>query len=64
MMPNIFRRSLIKMGNGALVVVIPRSWAEHNGLEPGDVVEVRTNKNLVINPRVIRKGGRRRKQSK
>lgn len=60
-MPNIFRRSLIKIGNGALVVVIPRPWAEYNGLESGDVVEVRTNKNLVVNPKVIGKSGKDRR---
>jgi len=57
-MPNVFRRSLIRVGNGALVVVIPRPWVEYNGLEPGDVVLVKTNRNLVVDPRVVKKRGR------
>lgn len=52
-MPSIFKRSLIKVGNGALVVVIPRSWVQYNGLQPRDIVRVKTNKNLTVYPEVI-----------
>ena len=52
-MPSLFKRSLIRAGNGALLIVLPRSWVDYHGLQPRDVVEVKTNRNLVVYPKVI-----------
>lgn len=52
-MPSLFNRSLIRVGNGALVLVVPRSWVKYNNLQPRDIIQVKVNKNLVVYPKVI-----------
>lgn len=42
-MGQICERSLMKMGNGGLVVSIPSGWARYYGLSAGDKVEVVSN---------------------
>lgn len=54
-MPSITERSLIRMGDGGLVITIPKSWAEYYSLRPGDKVEVIANGILRVRPK--RKGG-------
>ncbi len=49
-MPNLSERSLIKMGNGGLVVSIPRAWWRYYGLKAGDRVTVISNGELRIRP--------------
>jgi len=49
-MPNIFKRSLIRIGNESLCIVIPRSWIRYYGLKAGDRLEVIANGELVIRP--------------
>ena len=64
-MANIFERSVIRLGNGALAVVIPKSWATAYGLQSGDVLRVRTNGRLVVEPTVVgtwKRGGVHKKQ--
>jgi len=59
-MSNIFERSLIRVGDGGLTLIIPKSWATAHHLEPGDVVRFRTNRKLVVEPVVLRKWKRKR----
>ncbi len=54
-MPSLYKRSLIKIGNGSLVVVIPKSWATYHKLKAGDKVQVKANRNLTVYPKVIQK---------
>jgi len=49
-MPNLFKRTLIRTGNGALVVVVPRPWTRYYGLKAGDKLEVIANGELIIRP--------------
>jgi len=59
-MGNTFERSLIRTGEGGLTLLIPKSWASYYKLSPGDVVLVKTNKKLVVEPVVIGKWKRKR----
>lgn len=61
-MPNIFERSLIRIGDGGLTLMIPKSWVTYHHLEAGDVLRVKTNRKLVVDPVVI--GKWKRKQIK
>jgi hypothetical protein len=58
-MGNIHERSLIRVGDGGLAIVIPKSWIAHHRLEAGDVVPVKTNSNLIVKPIVLRKWKRK-----
>lgn len=49
-MPSVFKRSLIKIGNGALAIVIPRPWLQFYELKAGDKLEVIANKKLIVRP--------------
>jgi len=49
-MPTVTTRSLIRMGDGGLVITIPKSWAKYYKLKPGDKVEIITNGELIIRP--------------
>jgi AbrB family looped-hinge helix DNA binding protein len=55
-MPQLTERSLIKLGQDSLVVVIPRGWLTFFGLKAGDKVEVETNGEIHIRPKRKRKG--------
>ena len=44
-------RSLIRFGDGGLVVTIPKAWASYYGLKPGDKVQVVTNGKLTLFPK-------------
>lgn len=59
-MANIFERSLVRTGDGGLSLLIPVSWARYYHLEPGDVLRVKTNTKLVVEPVVLRKWKRKR----
>ena len=50
-MPSITERSLIRMGDGGLVITIPKSWAEYYKLKPGDKVVVIANGYLQVRPK-------------
>ncbi len=63
MMANIFERSLIRTGDGGLVLVIPKPWVTYHGLEAGDIVRVKTNRKLVVEPTVLGKWKRKAKTS-
>ena len=54
-MANVFERSLFKIGDGGIALVIPKSFAIAHHLEPGDVLRVKTNGKLVVEPMVIAK---------
>jgi len=58
-MPNIFERSLIRIGDGGLTLIIPKSWALAHRLEAGDIVRVKTNRKLTVEPVVIGKWKRK-----
>ena len=62
---NIFERSLVRVGEDGLTLLIPKSWVKANNLEPGDILRIRTNGELVVEPKVLgkwkRKGNPQRK---
>lgn len=49
-MPTIYKRSLIRMGKGGLVISIPKSWTRYYGLKPGDRLEMIASSRLVVKP--------------
>lgn len=57
---NVFERSLIRIGDGGLTLIIPKSWASYYQLQPGDIVRVKTNKKLVVDPVVVGRWKRKR----
>ena len=50
-MPAVTERSLIPMGNGGLVITIPKSWARYYNLRAGDKVEVVVNGIMKVKPK-------------
>ena len=60
-MANVFERSLFRTGDGGIALVIPKSFASAYHLEPGDVLRVKTNGKLVVEPVVIAKWRRGKK---
>lgn len=50
-MASLLERSLIRMGAGGLVVVIPKAWARYYRLKAGDKVVVICNGELRIRPK-------------
>ena len=57
---NVFERSLIRMGDGGFTITIPKPWVTFYQLQPGDVVRVKTNKKLVVEPVVLGRWRRKR----
>lgn len=55
-MSTVFERRLIRMGNGGLVVSLPKAWITYYQLKAGDRVFVIANKKLIIKPFEIKKG--------
>ncbi len=55
-MPSLTLRSLMKMGQGGLVLTIPKGWAAFYGLQAGDKVVVVANGELRILPEAQRRG--------
>ena len=55
-MPMLLLRSLIRMGDGGLVVTVPKGWAAFYGLKPGDKVELVADDEIIIRPRPKKKG--------
>ena len=51
-MPSIFKRRLIKIGNGGLAITIPKAWVDYYRLKPRDIVTIKANKKLVLCPDV------------
>ncbi len=51
----IFERSLLKIRDGGMALIIPKSFAIAHHLEPGDVLRVKTNIKLILYPMVIAK---------
>lgn len=49
-MPTLTRRTLIRFGDNALVLTIPKPWVDFYRLKPGDKVEVIANGVLTIRP--------------
>jgi len=47
-MASIREGSLIKFGDGGLVISVPIAWARFHGLRPGDKVDVITNGELRV----------------
>jgi hypothetical protein len=41
---NVFERSLFKIGDGGIALVIPKSFAIAHHLEPGDVLRVKNDR--------------------
>lgn len=50
-MPTICKRSLIRMGEGRLVITVPKGWIRYYGLKAGDRLEVITDGELIIRPK-------------
>ncbi len=50
-MPSVTTRSLIRMGDGGLVITIPKSWAAFYQLKAGDKVLVIANGELRVRPK-------------
>jgi len=49
-MPTLMIRNLIKVGDGGLVINVPRAWARYYRLRAGDRLEVIADGDLVIRP--------------
>jgi bifunctional DNA-binding transcriptional regulator/antitoxin component of YhaV-PrlF toxin-antitoxin module len=49
-MPTLMRRKLIAMGDGGLVVTVPKAWWGYYGLKAGDEVTIVANGELRISP--------------
>ena len=49
-MPILTERTLMRMGEGSLVVTIPKGWAKYLRLKPGDKVQVEADGELIIRP--------------
>lgn len=47
-MPTKSDRSVIRFGNGGLVITIPKAWATFYEVQPGDKLTVITNDDLRI----------------
>ena len=60
-MPSISYRALIRMGDGGLVITIPKGWARFYELKPGEKVEVVANGELTIRPPKRKKDGENRR---
>jgi bifunctional DNA-binding transcriptional regulator/antitoxin component of YhaV-PrlF toxin-antitoxin module len=52
-MPTLMIRKLIAMGEGGLVVTVPKAWWSYYGLKAGDEVIVIANGELTIQPKTI-----------
>jgi len=53
-MATLTYRKLIKFGGG-LVVTLPKAWADHYQLKPGDKVMAVANRRLMIKPIISKK---------
>lgn len=62
-MGTLLERTLMRMGQGGLVVSIPKGWAAYYGLKPGDKVIIIANGSLRIRPK-IRHGNDSQRQNK
>lgn len=60
-MPTLQKRKLIAMGDGGLVVTVPKAWWKYHGLKAGDEVRVITNGELRIRPLRKKVIGRQRR---
>lgn len=47
-MPQLTKRSLIRLGRDSLVITVPKGWLDYNNLKPGDMVQVETNGEVII----------------
>jgi len=47
-MPTLTMRKIIRFGDDGLVITIPISWARYHRLNPGDVVQVIADGELII----------------
>ena len=47
-MPTKSDRSVIRFGNGGLVITIPKAWATFYEIQPGDKLTVITNDDITI----------------
>ena len=61
-MPTLTRRKLIAMGDGGLVVCVPKAWWDYYGLKAGDVVMVIAGRDLRI--RLMTEQGKSSEQTK
>ena len=49
-MPTLTNRSVIRFGGNAVVITIPKAWADFYGVKPGDRLQVVADDVLVIHP--------------
>lgn len=49
-MPTETVRSIIDLGQGSVVITLPKAWVRYHRLRPGDKVLVVTNGKLVVKP--------------
>jgi len=47
-MPIKVQRVLFRVGEVSLAVTLPRAWVAYNNLQPGDVVEIIANDEVLI----------------
>lgn len=57
-MPTLTRRKLIRMGDGGLVITVPKAWRDYYALKAGDVVVVIADGELRIKPAEKRLDGK------
>ena len=55
-MGTITYRKVIDLGQGSVVITLPKPWVRFHGLQAGDIVEVVTNGKLVVRPMRQRSG--------
>jgi len=59
-MPTKSDRSVIRFGNGGLVITIPKAWATFYEVQPGDKLTVITNDDIrILAPESLAKGDER-----
>lgn len=51
-MPTLMRRKLIAMGDGGLVITVPKAWRDYYRLKAGDLVTVIADDELRIRPMI------------
>jgi antitoxin component of MazEF toxin-antitoxin module len=54
-MPTIYRRKVIRFGDGGLAMTLPAGWVRFSGVRPGDTLEVLVDGPLVVFPPSLRR---------
>jgi antitoxin component of MazEF toxin-antitoxin module len=59
LMPTIYKRKVIRFGDGGLAMTLPAGWVRFSGIRPGDTLEVLVDGSLVVFPPFLRERGER-----